>query len=540
MCKNPKTFIQIHYHNRPGGVTSVMYRYADTFLSSSKNSPIHNCIICHQTRTGTQEDNPTNIVDVPACDYRRFTNRSQFDKAANELFLIIAQIIKNAPKPAIIIAHNLTIGKNCALSTAFARCAEVAYNADPLSTDVRFFVVIHDFAENCRTDMMQEIKTVESFEHTFRTDRYCPLPNIQYVTINKFSATILKKAQIKPRVLPNPLNDEKSITATGSPEVKTRCIDALSRFARLNNYCFDHSLPILYSPGRTIGRKNIAESLLIAMTAAPCNLLLGPDPTSSHDRTFALACKAFCAQQNLPVIFDAPHAHYLLKSTQVTNSEMVEMLLGYARAALTTAVSEGFGYVFYEPWFFGTPAVGRIPLGIDPPISDVSPDSFYKKLLIPLEWIDYRHLIDQTYDSFCRCFGLTVSKNGFESQFLKSHCTKESIDFGVVDKSQQLTVLAKCAQDNASKETIIHRNRVFFETLNGLLTTPIEFYADKIETTRNRLLVNFGTHRFLSNFEDVFLSERRTTRQPDSQQYEPQNILTHFADPAQFNIHLTP
>ncbi len=159
-----RSFVQVHYHNRPGGVNTVIGHYAEAFAEAlmevsaglARQSPVTNLIVCKRDKTEGRAFLPGTIKNIPESGYCSFATKYAFLKTKEILVSGLMAIIQSpgVQKPLCIVGHNLTLGKNCALSSAFAHCARLCENG---RNDVRFFSVIHDFAEEGRIDCLKQI-----------------------------------------------------------------------------------------------------------------------------------------------------------------------------------------------------------------------------------------------------------------------------------------------------------------------------------------------------------------------------------------------
>jgi len=136
----PKTFIQIHYHNRAGGVARVMERYSEVFNRTSRSNDIKSFVICNNYLKIIPSH--FKVISITECDYHRFRTENAFSLLQQKLFRKLLDLLSNKdlPKPICVVAHNLSLGKNAALSAAFSDLVDL-FKSD---NEVRFYSVIHD------------------------------------------------------------------------------------------------------------------------------------------------------------------------------------------------------------------------------------------------------------------------------------------------------------------------------------------------------------------------------------------------------------
>ena len=145
---NPASLVQVHYHDRLAGVNKVIGLYAKAFRNLGNGRASKNLVVCAQCKAGT-DFRPAKVKDTPFCDYQTFASKSHFDRIKASLVESLDNVLKarNLKRPVCVIGHNLSIGKNCGLSAAFA---EIARRYAGEKDDIRFYSVIHDFAEEGR------------------------------------------------------------------------------------------------------------------------------------------------------------------------------------------------------------------------------------------------------------------------------------------------------------------------------------------------------------------------------------------------------
>ncbi|MDO5576523.1 MAG: hypothetical protein Q4F84_05540, partial [Fibrobacter sp.] len=111
-----KTLIQIHYHNRNGGVMKVIDGYAQTF-SDIMNGCAVNLLICKDCRV--KNSDKIKVIDIPECDYSN--SGENYNDLKSILICKLKAIFESDQvlQPALVIGHNLNLCKNLALTAAF-------------------------------------------------------------------------------------------------------------------------------------------------------------------------------------------------------------------------------------------------------------------------------------------------------------------------------------------------------------------------------------------------------------------------------------
>jgi hypothetical protein len=427
------TLIQVHYHNRPGGVATVMQEYARAFARACRGSPHANLIIC----SADVLPGGTTVVDVRDCGYRSFRSRSSFRTVKNRIERALSSVLDDPslPRPIIVVGHNMNLGKNCALSRAFSN---LAGSRCGISGAVRFFSVVHDFAEEGRTDLLSRIQAVGDFGIDVWRDLYPCLPNFRFVTPSPRNHFLLKKAGLPATLLRNPVAEIRTHGLPGAC-VRKRLFAALRETAKKENVRLDPSRPIVLYPSRVISRKNPVEAVLVAHVIFKSNLLLGANGTSAHDRALSARLKTICTRYGIPVVFDAGR----IAGATALGPDSFGLLYGIADACLTTSIAEGFGYALHDPAVYGKKLVGRLPDGCSMPRGL----DLYKRLFVPCAWVHIPRLKSRYYDRMKNApeHGAGLSSFSLLSkQFDTAFIRGRGIDFGCLDAGAQLGILERC------------------------------------------------------------------------------------------------
>jgi hypothetical protein len=493
------SFVQIHYHNRPGGVTSVMGHYGRTFGRACRAAS-SNLVVCARERT-TIDARGVKIVDIKDCGYRTFTSRSAFFRARDRLFEMLCRIImsNNLPRPVRIVGHNLNLGKNCALSSAFAQCARLLAKH---KNEYRFFSVVHDFAEEGRADLMSKVASLERLGIKIRDDLYPVSPNLCFVALNNRNYGFLKKAGFQVRLLPNLV----SVPPAGqlySSFNRKKTLAALSHIAVKDGTVFNPSAPVVFYPSRIISRKNPVEAVLLSHFFFSSNLLLGESGTSTEDSALAARLRRVCGAYKIPVVFNNGRAAGLLSRHDETP---FSFLYRAADVCITTSVLEGFGYALYEPWLYHRVVVGRVPAGSDVQ-KKITVPWLYSRLLIPGAWIDIRKLAERYYHDLRQCLEEKIGFPGFESfseQFNRAFVNKGGIDFGCLDIATQCEVLdGLCKRPELVdewKRAFPHQTKALMDSWKAATARPPMFAG----RNRKRVLSLFGSNAFTASFSACF------------------------------------
>lgn len=507
----PGSLVQVHYHNRPGGVSTVISRYADTFCRLTGACDDRNLVVCEASGDGGVERWPR-AVHVAACGYHSFFSERSFVRKRDRIARGIERVLlgHGLRRPVCVIGHNLSLGKNIALSAAFA---DIAEQYGGRGSGLRFFSVIHDFAEEGRTRLLRGIHRLDGFGVPVWQYLYPGNGNVTFVALNTRNLRLLREAGLPARLLRNPLI-RPAETAPLPARERGTVTEALSRLAQDAGTRFVPSLPTLLYPVRAISRKNVAEAILVACVLQKCNLLVGAAGTSARDRRFFDAVSRICRSRGVTVVLGVDGVVKYLRA--VTLSESLEMLHRYADACITTSVAEGFGYALYEPWLYGKPVVGRRPDGIAR-TEGLDFSHLYRRFGIPVEWAPVGALARRYRIARERALGKAMDGTDamvVERQFRKAYVVDGTIDFAALDQEWQLRVLNRVlgSPDDTALLPALQVN-----SLGASLETPnMKEYGTLVSRNRVRAQSMLLDSGFAERFGRIFLGGRsRSCRSGD-------------------------
>ncbi len=390
----------MHYHLRPGGVTSVMRdmaaalrRYAayetleiDVFAGVGSEVRARGIFESSQAADSAQ----LRVVNVPSLAYRKapYPDRPSFLNAAEDIAdEILARIDLSASNPEcpyVIHSHNISLGKNPAAAMAFKIIAE---KAAAHSLPLWLINQVHDFAENNRPEQMRALNNCtgrrdEAFARSFMHPN---TPNVIYATINSADTENLLRIGIASDrifLLPDPLDprryeerplwekDDRELAALGLPpqDYRKSLLARLSDYAARRKQVFDDSLPVLLSPLKVMRRKNNLESILLLILykhlGHRCQLLISLEANSPPDIAYSRRLKQFAASRDIPVLIG--FGTEMISETgqrRIRNGVVRQYgicdLYALSSAVVTTSVVEGFGLAYHEGWLARKPLIGR-------------------------------------------------------------------------------------------------------------------------------------------------------------------------------------
>jgi glycosyltransferase involved in cell wall biosynthesis len=338
----------LHYHLRPGGVTTV----------------IRNAQRALEDRFDIQLLTGFGYNERPARSRLAFLRESS--AFARRLSAVTG-------RTEVLHTHNLNLGKHPRLACAVKMLAEQGR--------IRFINQVHDFAEDNRPAQWRALRycTGSRNDSFWRSFCYYDLPNVLWTTLTSHDAVKLAQRGVpqgRIHVLPNPVDDRLFTRPVLSRQKKEEALLRIGQFARAHSYSFDPRRKILLSPMKVMRRKNNAEALeLVTRLNAlggrdEFQLIISLDASSLGDRAYSDQLKRKIRRERLPVVIGVGAIVDALSQFQL------------AQAILTTSKVEGFGYAFMEGWLCGKLVLGRdIPeVTFDFVAEGMDLDHFYHEL----------------------------------------------------------------------------------------------------------------------------------------------------------------
>lgn len=430
----PKTLIQIHYHNRPAGVSRVMTHYTRAFQRLQGSGAAQCILICH-AKDSNGSDCGAEIVSHRACDYHAFRSKAGFLKIKKSLIRAIEKVIfrPDLPKPVAVIGHNLTLGKNGALSAAFAELA--ASNAG--RGQILFYSVVHDMAEEGRSTLMRNLHILESAGVAVWKYIY-PVENVRYFVLNKRNYALFRNAGFSVSLLPNPIES----TGTGpklTAGLRAIIHNGLRRCAAEDDSLFLPDAAVFFYPVRVIARKNVLEAIIVSCLLHKACLLVGASGRSSRDKALFGQIKKLARKYDVAVLLGVERLKKYLPSSILRDRSLFSVLYSYCDCCVTTSIGEGFGYALCEPWLYDKNVIGRLPKGIAADELKLDLSHLYSSFPIPVQWINLERLYTYYIRQLVMAFGKKYSSLSFKP-FRRMMVKKGCVDFGALYQGMQFEV----------------------------------------------------------------------------------------------------
>ena len=458
----------MHYHLKPGGVTTVIGQQVAALRRS--------CDVLVLTGEAPVGDLEADYALLPALAYDT-VRKTDLNP------LRVAGQIQDAIRTRwpggcdLLHVHNPLLAKNRSLLEILRHL-----QADGL----KLFLQIHDLAEDGRPNAF--------FDDPYPADCH-------YGVINSRDYAILLQAGLLKRglhLLPN------SVTPPAGPP---------SRQPRQ-----PHG-GVLY-PIRAIRRKNVGEAILLSLFARPpTQLTVTLPPNSPADMQSYTDWKDHVRQNGLHVRFEAGLV------------DDYSRLVAEADYIITTSISEGFGFVFLEPWTASKPLWGRLLPAVcgDFMRQGIHLDHLYHRLAVPLSLFDHPAFQRQwcrAYSKAAACYGKTLPWSQIESRYSRI-VADDSVDFGLLAEPFQREVIRAVQSDDHHRARMIDRNP-HLDDFAGVTAS-----RRCVMHNRRLVLAHYNQDAYRRRLLEIY---SRVVNTPVHQKIDKPQVLDAFLTPEQFSL----
>ena len=489
----------LHYHLRPGGVTTVI---ENTLAGLMAFGDFEVVILSGESYEGK---NLANVQSVSAMSYGAEVEPETLAEALVEA----AKRGLGGALPDAWHCHNHALGKNGALAAALGILVRDGH---------RFLFQLHDFAEDGRPENYQVMQA--------RGDAYPMLPSVHYATVNRRDADFLVKAGLcesRVHVLPNPVLAHNEDRHAQGPR------------------------PIVLYPTRGIQRKNLGEAVLLAALCQD-SAFFATTRTPENPRWLPVhdAWVEYAAGLELPIAFGVVdrQSPARLKVANETGRSLKAWLRS-ASCMLTTSVAEGFGLTFIESLLEGLPLLGRdLPeITRDFTVQGLSFPGLYQAIRVPLGWVGEDRLVESLergLGATFRAYGRSLPKGAVLRAFHAMVDGHGRIDFGRLSESFQRDVIDHVIKASAASEIIIETPGAlvgvdlwleswFEEGLN------IPDLNEQLRILKRTASPRACTERLLAAY-DALEKEPTATLEANLDSGISDQLLTHFLSPERFHF----
>lgn len=391
--------------------------------------------------------------------------------------------------------HNYHIGKNPLFTEALLQIVRE-------QPQQQVVLHIHDFPESGR------FSNLKALYENLESPMYPVSPHVRYVVINSRDRDILQEAGIPEGrlfLLNNPIEPQTH-----------RTVDSWEVQQKIGNWAGEHTPgwepegKLLLYPVRTIRRKNVLEAgLLTQLVESPVNLLVTLPGVSQQEGAYSSLVES--AFQNR-FISGAWGIGRNLDEIGISFEELTRS----ADVIVSTAIQEGFGYLFINSVLWGSPLVAR-DLDILGELKDYFlPHSsyFYHDLKVPLS-TGNRAALGDTYTQILNSVaGLLPDDQHKRIHYEIEQLLAESlIDYSFLSVEQQYQILRQAAESPEFVQELREINAETAATMENLLRGP------QVKN-REQIIKQFGAPAHSKAVETILASFSESETQ---EQAEPRN-----------------
>lgn len=393
----------VHYHLKPGGVTTVIQRQ----VSALAGRGIDAALLVGEpgARVGAS------VTVEPELMYDEAADSEPDPRRVRAIVSAIEREAAALGADTVIHVHNPTIRKNASMLAALSEVAESGRSV---------LLQVHDMAEDWRPDV------------------YAPAPyprGALWATINRFDQAALAAAMGDPEAvvfLPNPVPVMPEARRAQRPRGPG---------------------PVLY-PVRGIRRKNLGEALLLSLFARPgTSIEMTLPPNKPRDMPVYTAWRSLAATLGAPLRFDQGLEHGF------------DELYARSIAVVTTSIKEGFGLSYLEPIARGRLTMGRRLERVLPDFEEqgLSFPSLYGRLCVPEGLFD----VEAFASRLKSVVGAAALRYGHpELGAALAGAVAESVlesdpagpDFGRLDEEAQTQVLRQVSERRQARAALLAAN----------------------------------------------------------------------------------
>ncbi len=388
----------LHYHLKPGGVTTVINQQIDAI----KNE----CDVLVISGETPETDVSFKTIVIPEIGYDPLGKKNPApEKTAQK---IIRAISDHWPSGCDILhVHNPLLAKNRQFLNILSELQE---------RQVRLLLQVHDLAEDGRP-------------RVYYGD--APYPSdCHFCVINSRDYHSLLNSGLRPSGLHLLLNMVTPFDTSAAQKIEQDFI--------------------LY-PVRAIRRKNIGEAILLSLFF-PKNrfLAITLPPNSAQDWIGYNDWKQFAAHHHLNILFEASETHHFID------------LVFSAKSMVTTSIAEGFGFSYLEPWTAGQMLNGRQLPDICTDFKDkgLILDHMYEKMAVPLSLIDLNRFYTRWKSCIldnAQKFALSIPESLIAGAF-EDMQENRYMDFAILDEHFQKQVISEILSNPRFKSRFLALN----------------------------------------------------------------------------------
>jgi hypothetical protein len=470
----------LHYHLKPGGVTTVIAHQVAAVSSSCETLVLSSQPPPYGRGIGTE------VAPLPLLAYDHEIHQTF---SPQQLARSINEAIHNKWPGGcdVLHVHNPTLAKNKQLLKALEILRDKG---------IAMFLQIHDFAEDGRPD-------------AYCQDDY--VANVHYGVINSRDYELLVQAGLKKEGL-------------------HRIANKILPFNRHRDTpLMEGEEELVLYPVRAIRRKNIGEALLLSLFIEKNHTIgITLPPNSPGDIASYRQWQTFIQQH-----------HFSVKLELGLNHDF-KQLQSKAAYFITTSLNEGFGFAFLEPWTGSKMVFGRnLPhVCQDFTAKGVKLDHLYHGLYVPMDAVEPKSIKSHDESFFSRwqsavmhhadAFGCSLDPGTVNDAFLRLS-TDGAIDFGVLDQTAQMHALENIKIDAYYRQRVIKLN----PWLDCQSPFKSRIHQETINHNNAVVREHYGNHRYAKTLLKIY---NAVTAESVTHDINKEILLNAFLDPLEFKM----
>ena len=478
-----------HYHFLTGGVTTAVCEALRSFREHLPElSALH--LVGATAARGLPEELAREGIAfeaLPEIDYRdtRGLPRRRVSIEARRLASRLLERYGGAD--SVWWIHNHHLGKNPVFTQALLEVQRV-------SPTQKLILQIHDFPECGRLENLRILDAALSLP---------PYPvgtNVRYAVLTSRDGEVLREGGIPAAsvfVLGNPVPPLDRPAAYSFPTGRSAVRRRLQRAFGGMFPGFDPARPLALYPVRTIRRKNVLEACLLALLAEePIALAVTLPGLSPAEKGYSDRVEALFRSGRCPGLWGFGGR---LREAGLS----FEGLVGAADLVVSSAVQEGFGYLFIDTLQWRRPLLARNLENLQETreLFDPYPAHWYDALLCPLPAAQRRELLG-AYRRKIAELGEAIPAGELPRlhEELERLFASELTDFSFLPADRQERVLARL-DDPGVLEALREANRALVGSLGELLSAAVPDRGPQVQARYGpaRYAQAFG--RLLHSFE---------------------------------------
>lgn len=384
----------------------------------------------------------------------------------------------------VLWAQNPTLGKNAAYTLALKKLAREV-------PDQKIWMHVHDSAEQGRWPNLDHMYSSLSEPYYFDS------PGTRWMVINKIDYRAYLESGMPSDHLfyvPDPLLISSHVPQKSKQEIG----EVLKGYAEKNNYTFEPDRPWLLFAGRTIRRKNLLETFLVALCAR-------------KELTFTITLPADSPDDKPyeDMVFNAIRKYKLGAAgfgiDHVGKDFALRDLAAASDLIISCSVMEGFGLPYLEFPMFGRPVYAKNIYIMEDFVEILHdlPHHYYGSLKVPVDRSTRETHLKRYLEKvnlLAGHFKLAEEHRSKVEKFFQDLFVEENVDFSFLSASAQLKFVENLDMD------IIKKIQSLNEPVFDALETGFKDQARDPQKVSKAIDSAFGADVYATNVKKMMAS----------------------------------